>query len=58
MAKLEKEIAKLEARIAELDALAEEHATDYQKLMEISEEKENLELELLELYERWEALDQ
>ena len=58
MAKLEKEIAKLEARIAELDALAEEHATDYQKLMEISEEKENLELELLELYERWEVLDQ
>ena len=58
MAKLEKEIAKLEARIAELDTLAEEHATDYQKLMERSEEKENLELELLELYERWEALDQ
>jgi len=58
MAKLEKEIAKLEARIAELDAMAEEHATDYQKLMEIGEEKENLELELLERYERWEALDQ
>ncbi|MBQ2961252.1 MAG: ABC-F family ATP-binding cassette domain-containing protein [Oscillospiraceae bacterium] len=58
MAKLEKDIAKLEAQIAELDALAEEHATDYQKLMEISEEKENLEMELLELYERWEALDQ
>jgi len=58
MAKLEKDIAKLEAQIAGLDALAEEHATDYQKLMEISEEKENLEMELLELYERWEALDQ
>jgi len=58
MAKLEKEIAKLEARIAELDTLAEEHATDYQKLMEIIEEKETLELELLERYERWEALDQ
>jgi len=26
--------------------------------MEISEEKETLEMELLELYERWEALDQ
>ena len=58
MAKLEKDIAKLEAQIAGLDALAEEHATDYQKLMEISEEKETLEMELLELYERWEALDQ
>ena len=58
MAKLEKDIAKLEAQIAGLDALAEEHATDYQKLMEISEEKEALEMELLELYERWEALDQ
>ena len=58
MAKLEKDIAKLEAQIAGLDALAEEHATDYQKLMEISEEKESLEMELLELYERWEALDQ
>ncbi len=58
MAKLEKDIAKLEAQIAELDKLAEEHATDYQKLMEISEEKESLELELMELYERWEALDQ
>ena len=58
MAKLEKDIAKLEAQIAGLDALAEEHATDYQKLMEISDEKETLEMELLELYERWEALDQ
>jgi len=58
MAKLEKDIAKLEERIAELDRQAEEHATDYQKLMEISEEKENMELELMELYERWEALDQ
>ena len=58
MDKLEKDIAKLEAQIAGLDALAEEHATDYQKLMEISEEKETLEMELLELYERWEALDQ
>lgn len=58
MQKLEKDIAKLESRIAELDAEAETHATDYQKLMEIGEEKESLELELLELYERWEALDQ
>ncbi len=58
MAKLEKDIAKLEGQLAGLDKLAEEHATDYQKLMEISEEKESLELELLELYERWEALDQ
>ena len=55
--KLEREIQKLEEKIAALDALAEEHATDYQKLMEIGAEKEALEESLLELYERWEELD-
>ena len=55
--RLEREIGKLEEKIASLDALAEEHATDYQKLMELGAEKEELEAQLLELYERWEELD-
>lgn len=56
IAKLEKEIAKLEAKIAELDALAEENSADYQKLMEIDTQKSALDGQLMELYEKWEAL--
>ncbi len=56
IAKLEKEIARLEAKIAELDALAEENAADYQKLMEIDERKNELDVQLTELYEKWEVL--
>ena len=56
--KLEKEIARQEEKIAEKDREAEEYATDYQKLMEISAEKEELEAALLELYERWEELSE
>ena len=54
--RLEKEIGKLEDKIAKLDALAEEYATDYQKLMEIDSEKNALDEELMLLYERWEEL--
>ena len=56
IAKLEKEIARLEAKVAELDTLAEENAADYQKLMEIDERKNELDVQLTELYEKWEAL--
>ena len=56
IAKLEKEIEKLEAKIAELDASAEENASDYQKLMEIDAQKNELDRQLSELYEKWEAL--
>ena len=56
-AKLEKEITKLEARLADLNRLSEEHATDYQKLMELDEEKNALDNELLLLYEKWEELN-
>ena len=56
IAKLEKEIARLEGKVAELDTLAEENAADYQKLMEIDERKNELEVQLTELYEKWEAL--
>ena len=57
IAKAEREIAKLEAKIAALDAEAETNGSDYQKLMELSAEREGLENELLELYEQWEELN-
>ena len=57
IAKAEREIAKLEAKIAALDAEAEANGSNYQKLMELSAEREGLENELLELYEQWEELN-
>jgi len=57
IAKTEREIAKLEERLSALDALAVEHGTDYQKLMEIEAEKAELNEELLALYEKWEELN-
>ena len=57
IAKVEREISRLEAKIAELDAEAEENGSDYQKLMELSEQREALENELMELYEKWEELN-
>ena len=57
IAKAERGIAKLEAKIAALDAEAEANGSDYQKLMELSAEREGLENELLELYEQWEELN-
>ncbi len=56
--KLEKDIARLEGKIKEMDALAEENSADYQKLMEIDAQKAELEDQLMELYEKWEALSQ
>ena len=58
LAKTEREIARLEGRIAELETLAEENGTHYQKLMEIETQKEELNEQLLELYEKWEELSQ
>ena len=57
IARLEREIARLEARIAELDEQAMQYGSDYQKLMEITAEKETLDAQLMELYERWEELN-
>ena len=57
IARLEREIQRQEEKIAELDKLCEEYATDYQKLMEIQAEKDELDTALMELYERWEELN-
>ena len=54
----ERDIARLEARIATLDASIEEHATDYEKLTELSAERDAAQSELDALYERWEALSE
>ena len=56
LSKTEREISRLEGKLADLDTLAEEYATDYQKLMEIEAQKEELNSQLLELYEKWEEL--
>jgi len=52
----EKNIEKAEAAMAELDALIAENASDYQKLMELTEQKSRAEAELEELYALWEEL--
>jgi ABC-type multidrug transport system ATPase subunit len=57
-ARLEKEIAKLEEQIAALDREADDHASDYQKLMEIGARREEMDAALLALYEQWEVLDE
>ena len=56
IAKLEKEIEKLEAQSAQLDAQSEEFASDYQKLLDIAEEKETITAQLEQLYADWEDL--
>ena len=58
IARTERDIQRLEEKIADLDRQAEENGSDYQKLMEIAAEKETLETELMELYEKWEELNQ
>ena len=54
--RIEKEISRTEAQIAALEEECERYATDYQKLMELEAQKDTLNSELLDLYERWEAL--
>ncbi len=56
MQKVEKEISRLEERLAALEREAQEFASDYQKLMELEEQKEALNTALLEQYELWEEL--
>ncbi len=56
ISRTEREISRLEAKLSEWDTLAEENASDYQKLMEIEEHKAALNEQLLELYQKWEEL--
>ena len=53
-ARFEREIAKTEARLAENEAAQEAAATDYQRLLELTEEHGALERQLEELYAAWE----
>ena len=54
--RLEKEINRLESQLSALDEESEQYASDYQKLMELDAQKDELNTALMELYERWEAL--
>ncbi len=54
----EREIEKLEGLIRELDAEAEANGSDYQRLMEIDEERSGLSAQLDALYEEWEELSE
>ena len=52
----ERAVSKAEEKMEELNAAIEEAAADYKKLQELCEQKELLEAELLELYDKWEQL--
>ena len=53
---LERSIAKAEETIQSLDGQMEQAASDYVKLQELCEQKEEQETALLELYDRWEQV--
>ena len=55
---MEREIAKLEEQLAELDKQCELHSSDYQKLMELGDERTALEQQLEALYLTWEELSE
>ena len=56
MARLESQIEKLESALAEVAAREEQFSADYEKLMELAEERQTLQSQLDGLYEQWEAL--
>ncbi len=56
LSSLERSIAKAEEAVQTLDAQMEESASDYVKLQELCEQKETLEGELMELYDKWEQV--
>ena len=53
--RLEREIEKQEQTVAEFDSKIEAASADYQELTRLLEEKENAEMELMELMEQWDA---
>ena len=56
LAREEREIEKLETELAHLKLLYENHSSDYQKLLELDEEKASLKSRLDMHYKRWEEL--
>ena len=52
----ERAVAKAEEQMEQLNAAIEEAGADYKKLQELCEQKEVLEGELMELYDKWEQL--
>jgi predicted nuclease with TOPRIM domain len=54
--RLEREIEKLEAELETVNELRTEHATDYEKLMELDEQEAVLKAQLEELLEDWEEV--
>ena len=56
IAKIERDIAALEKQMAALEEAEQENASDYQKLMELGAQKEEINAQLLELYDKWEEL--
>ena len=56
IAKIERDIAALEKQIAALEEAEQEHASDYQKLMELGAQKDELNERLLEKYGEWEDI--
>ncbi len=56
IAKLERDIAALEKEVAEIESQEQANSTDYQKLMELNDQKEIANKKLLDLYEQWEIL--
>ena len=55
---VEREIDAMEKKMAEIDAQIEENASDYQALSKLMEEKQELELALMEKMELWESLSE
>lgn len=51
--KIDEDIANLEMKIYDLEKQLNKHATDYIKLQELMDEKQNTELQLEEKMERW-----
>ena len=56
--KTEREIERLEAQLSEFEAQYEKHASDYKKLMELDEQKADLQAKLDEAYEKWDELSE
>lgn len=56
LARLEREIERQESKISELDALAEDYASNYEKLLEIATDRETETAALDALYSSWEQL--